>query len=96
MRTQGEKTPLTPGQKAAWENLVAEFGDSDKHLEWSSVRECAEAGAQAQRGVLDQIHNDDGGFLGLGRVGAQFGDSGSGTTTNSFGQNISNDYVQGP
>ncbi len=39
--------PLTPGQKAAWENLVKEFGDSAKQLEWASVRECAEAGAKA-------------------------------------------------
>jgi len=40
-------TPLTPGQKAAWEKLVEEFGDDAKQLEWPSVRECAEAGAKA-------------------------------------------------
>jgi len=40
-------TPLTPGQKAAWEKLVEEFGPEAKQLEWASVRECAEAGNQA-------------------------------------------------
>lgn len=36
------KTPLTPGQKAAWEKLVEEFGDEAKALEWPSAREAAE------------------------------------------------------
>jgi hypothetical protein len=40
-------TPLTPSQKAAWENLVKEFGEDAKQLEWASVRECAEAGVNA-------------------------------------------------
>lgn len=40
-------TPLTPGQKAAWEKLVEEFGPDAKQLEWASVRECAEAGTKA-------------------------------------------------
>ena len=42
-------TPLTPSQKAAWENLVKEFGDNAKQLEWPSVRECAEAGVKAMQ-----------------------------------------------
>lgn len=42
-------TPLTPSQKAAWDNLVREFGDSARQLEWPSVRECAEAGAAAMQ-----------------------------------------------
>ncbi len=41
--------PLTPGQKAAWDNLVKEFGESAKQLEWASVRECAEAGVIAMQ-----------------------------------------------
>lgn len=40
-------TPLTPGQKAAWENLVKEFGPDAKQLEWASVREIAEVGVKA-------------------------------------------------
>ena len=41
--------PLTPGQRAAWEKLVEEFGDNAKQLEWASVRECAEAGTKAMQ-----------------------------------------------
>lgn len=48
-KTQGDKTPLTPEQKAAWEHLVEVFGDSARQLEWASVRECAEAGATAMQ-----------------------------------------------
>lgn len=39
--------PLTPEQKAAWDHLVAVFGDSVRQLEWPSVREAAEAGVKA-------------------------------------------------
>jgi hypothetical protein len=42
-----KNTPLTPGQKAAWDKLIEEFGPDAKQLEWASVRECAEAGNQA-------------------------------------------------
>ena len=40
-------TPLTPGQKAAWDNLVKEFGPDAKQLEWPSARECAEEAVKA-------------------------------------------------
>ena len=43
---QREK-PLTPEQKAAWNNLVRVFGDGARQLEWPSIREVADAGAQA-------------------------------------------------
>jgi hypothetical protein len=42
-----KETPLTPSQREAWNNLVKEFGDTAKQLEWPSARECAEAGAKA-------------------------------------------------
>ena len=38
---------LTPKQKAAWDNLVKEFGDSARQLEWPSAREVAEEGVKA-------------------------------------------------
>lgn len=39
-----KSAPLTDGQKAAWENLVKEFGPDAKCLEWPSAREaCVEA-----------------------------------------------------
>jgi hypothetical protein len=47
IRMQRGKVPLTEGQKAAWENLVQEFGDSARQLEWPSAREVAEAGVKA-------------------------------------------------
>ena len=40
---------LTPGQKAAWENLVKEFGDDAKQLEWPSAREAAEEAVKAMQ-----------------------------------------------
>lgn len=43
------KTPLTKGQQEAWENLVKEFGDSAKQLEWPSAREIAEAGVKVMQ-----------------------------------------------
>ena len=48
-------TPLTPGQKAAWEKLVEEFGDDARQLEWPSVRECAEAGAKAMQEEAEKL-----------------------------------------
>jgi hypothetical protein len=45
--TRSKETPLTPGQKAAWDKLVEEFGPDAKQLEWPSARECAEAAVQA-------------------------------------------------
>jgi hypothetical protein len=47
--------PLTPRQKQAWENLVKEFGDSAKQLEWASVRECAEAAVKAMQVEADKL-----------------------------------------
>lgn len=48
-------TPLTPGQKAAWEKLVEEFGPDAKQLEWPSVRECAEAGVKAMQEEAEKL-----------------------------------------
>lgn len=48
-------TPLTPGQKAAWENLVKEFGEDARQLEWPSVRECAEAGVKAMQDEAEKL-----------------------------------------
>lgn len=48
-------TPLTPGQKAAWEKLVEEFGPDAKQLEWPSAREIAEAGVQAMQAEAEKL-----------------------------------------
>lgn len=47
LQRKDRERKLTEEEKAAWDNLVRVFGDSARQLEWPSVRECAEAGAQA-------------------------------------------------
>lgn len=47
MQRQDRDRKITLEQKAAWDNLVKEFGDSAKQLEWPSAREVAEAGIDA-------------------------------------------------
>lgn len=43
------RTPLTPGQKAAWENLAREFGEDLCTLHGASVWDCAQAGVRAMQ-----------------------------------------------
>jgi len=59
IRMQRGQVPLTEGQKAAWENLVKEFGDSAKQLEWPSAREVAEAGAKALQDEADVLLSNE-------------------------------------
>lgn len=47
--SRNKETPLTPGQKAAWDKLVEEFGPDAKQLEWPSARECAEEAVKAMQ-----------------------------------------------
>ncbi len=50
-----KNAPLTEGQRKAWDNLVKEFGDEARCLEWPSAREaCEEAvkAMQVEAGVL--------------------------------------------
>jgi hypothetical protein len=58
-QSRGDTTPLTPSQKAAWENLVKEFGDSAKQLEWPSAREIAEAAVKAMQEEADKLMQND-------------------------------------
>jgi len=50
-----EQVPLTPSQKAAWDNLVKEFGDGAKALEWPSAREACEAAVKAMQEEADKL-----------------------------------------
>lgn len=50
-----KRAPLTPGQRAAWENLVKEFGPEAKTLEWPSAREVAEAGVNAMIAEAEKL-----------------------------------------
>lgn len=47
LRMKPRETPLTPKQKAAWENLVKEFGEDARYLEWPSAREACEDAVRA-------------------------------------------------
>lgn len=49
LQSKDRNRPLTPEEKAAWDNLVRVFGDSARQLEWPSIRECAEAGVKAMQ-----------------------------------------------
>ena len=55
MQRPDRERKLTESQKAAWENLVKEFGDSARQLEWPSIRECAEAAVQAMQEEADKL-----------------------------------------
>jgi len=50
-----KRTPLTPGQQAAWENLAREFGDELCTLQGLSIRDCAEAGVNAMQAEADRL-----------------------------------------
>ena len=53
--SKNRETPLTPGQKAAWDKLIEEFGPDSKQLEWPSVRECAEQGVKAMMDEAEKL-----------------------------------------
>lgn len=55
LQKENRRTPLTPGQKDAWERLVQEFGESAKQLEWPSIREAAEAGTKAMEDEVEKM-----------------------------------------
>jgi len=50
-----QKTPITPGQKRAWEKLAKEFGDELCTLHGLSVHDCAEAGVKAMQEEADKL-----------------------------------------
>lgn len=50
-----KQTPITPGQKRAWERLAREFGDELCTLNGLSVHDCAEAGVKAMMAEADRL-----------------------------------------
>ena len=50
-----QRTPLTPGQKKAWENLAKELGDELCPLTYGSTRDHAEAGVNAMIAEADKL-----------------------------------------
>ena len=55
LRMKPRTTPLTPKQKKAWDNLVKEFGEDARYLEWPSAREACEAGVDAMRQEAEKL-----------------------------------------
>jgi hypothetical protein len=51
--------PMSEEQKAAWEHLVEVFGEHARRLEWSSIRECAEAGVKAMSVEADKLMQNE-------------------------------------
>ena len=49
------KSPITEGQKKAWENLSKEFGDEIHMLQWPSAREACEEAVKAMQEEADKI-----------------------------------------
>ena len=49
---------LTPRQRKAWDNLVKEFGDDARQLEWPSARECAEEAVKAMTLEAEKLLNN--------------------------------------
>jgi hypothetical protein len=50
-----QRTPLTPGQKKAWEKLAKEFGDDLCPLTYGSAQDHAEAGVNAMIAEADKL-----------------------------------------
>lgn len=50
-----KNTPITVGQKKAWEKLAKEFGDELCTLHGLSVHDCAEAGVKAMQEEADKL-----------------------------------------
>lgn len=50
-----QRTPITPGQKKAWEKLAKEFGDELCPLTYGSTRDHAEAGILAMQAEADKL-----------------------------------------
>ena len=50
-----KRAPITPGQQQAWENLVREFGEDARMLEWPSAREVAEEAVKAMQVEAERL-----------------------------------------
>ena len=50
-----QRTPITSGQKKAWEKLAKELGDELCPLTYGSARDYAEAGVQAMQEEADKL-----------------------------------------
>jgi hypothetical protein len=54
-----QKTPITPGQKKAWEKLAKEFGDNLATLQINCAHDIADAGLKALQAEADKLMKHD-------------------------------------
>jgi len=47
--------PITKSQQQAWDNLVKEFGEDARMLEWPATHDIAEAGVKAMQSEADKL-----------------------------------------
>ena len=50
-----KRAPMTPNQIKAWDNLVKEFGEEARTLEWPSAREACEEAVKAMQVEADKL-----------------------------------------
>ena len=50
-----KRAPITKAQQEAWENLVKEFGEDARMLEWPSAREVAEEAVKVMQDEADKL-----------------------------------------
>ncbi len=50
-----KRAPITEGQRAAWDNLVKEFGEEARCLEWPSAREACQEAVKAMQQEADKL-----------------------------------------
>jgi hypothetical protein len=55
-----QRTPITPGQKKAWEKLATEFGDELCPLTYGSARDHSEAAVNAMMKEADKLMKHEG------------------------------------
>jgi hypothetical protein len=50
-----KRAPITKAQREAWENLVKEFGEDARMLEWPSAREVADEAVKAMQAEAERL-----------------------------------------
>jgi hypothetical protein len=50
-----KRAPITEGQRTAWDNLVKEFGEEARTLEWPSAREASERAVEAMMAEAEHL-----------------------------------------
>ena len=50
-----KQAPITKAQQEAWENLVKEFGEDARMLEWPSAREVADEAVKAMQAEAERL-----------------------------------------